>query len=57
MQQTNVIKITEPNEVMNALHNCGGLPPGLNTTAREILGESTVLGIKYAFHISLQTVL
>jgi len=57
MQQTSVIKCTEPNEVMNVLHNCGALPPCLKTTTREILRESTALGLKYAFYLSLQTFL
>lgn len=44
MQQTSVIKCTEPNVVMNALHNCGAFAPCLSTTAREILREKYCIG-------------
>ena len=46
MQQTSVTKCTEPNKVMNALHNYGALPPCLNTTAHEILKEKYCIGPK-----------
>ena len=45
-QQTSVIKRTEPNVVMNALHNYGAFAPCLNTTAREILREKYCIGPK-----------
>lgn len=46
MQQTSVTKCTEPNEITNAVHYYGALPPCLNTTAREIPKVKYCIGPK-----------
>jgi hypothetical protein len=47
-----------PNQIMYALPNtCGAFAPFSNTTGHEMLRQSSVPGLKHAFHLSLQLLL